>query len=179
MPAELKDTFRLLTRFGTRLRARHGQGTKHHIKFDDFNGSMFSNIKLPGDSVWTRVTPEMARRDLEASMSEENSANQKRLDANLIPGPRDRLSRPLPVIASGPPRATGVTSRPLSGQRPRWSAGCIVPEVAVLARLPPTSIALTHGVVHDPDTRPAQAETDVRRSEFWREIVLHKNGAAH
>ena len=32
---ELSDTFRLLSRFGTRLRARHGVGTKHHIKFDD------------------------------------------------------------------------------------------------------------------------------------------------
>ena len=68
IPAELKDTFRLLSRFGTRLRARHGEGTKRHIKFDDFTGSLFSNIKLPGDTNWTRVTAEMARSDLEASL---------------------------------------------------------------------------------------------------------------
>ena len=30
VPGELSDTFRLLSRFGTRLRARHGAGTKRH-----------------------------------------------------------------------------------------------------------------------------------------------------
>ena len=50
IPPELNDTFRLLTRFGARLRARHGTGTKKHIKFDDFNASLFVNVKLPGDT---------------------------------------------------------------------------------------------------------------------------------
>ena len=68
VPEELGDTLRLLARFGTRLRARHGAGTKRHIKFDDYNGSMFANVKLPGDATWTRVSPSMARDDLEASM---------------------------------------------------------------------------------------------------------------
>ena len=49
MPKELEDMFTMLNRFGTRLRARHGAGTKRHIKFDDFTGSLFTNIKLPGD----------------------------------------------------------------------------------------------------------------------------------
>ena len=40
---------RLLSRFGTRLQARHGAGTKRHVKFDDMDGSLFMNIKLPGD----------------------------------------------------------------------------------------------------------------------------------
>ena len=60
IPGELSDTFRLLSRFGARLRARHGAGTKRHIKFDDFRGSLYTNIKLPGDVGWTKVTPEMA-----------------------------------------------------------------------------------------------------------------------
>ena len=47
IPVELTDTFTLLSRFGTRLRARHGKGTKRHIKFDDFSASLFANIKLP------------------------------------------------------------------------------------------------------------------------------------
>ena len=34
LPDELKDTFCLLARFGTRLRARHGEGTKRHVKFE-------------------------------------------------------------------------------------------------------------------------------------------------
>ena len=61
VPPELGDTFWLLSCFGTRLRARHGTGTKRHIKFDDYNGSMFTNVKLPGDKSWTKITPEMAK----------------------------------------------------------------------------------------------------------------------
>lgn len=95
VPSELDETFRLLHRFGTRLRARHGAGTKRHIKFDDFGRSLYANIKLPGDSTWTRVTPTMAREDLGASLREENACTQKRLATKLIPGPRERLNRPM------------------------------------------------------------------------------------
>ena len=116
LPDELKDTFRLLARFGTRLRARHGEGTKRHVKFDDFAGSLFSNIKLPGDTKWTRVTPKMARADLDASLREENEANQKRLAAKLIPGPRERLQRP-PSGRTDP----GASQALQSGKRPRWA----------------------------------------------------------
>ena len=66
IPPELVDTFRLLSSFGTRLRARHGEGTKRHIKFDDYNASLYTIIKLPGDANWTRVSPSTARRDLDA-----------------------------------------------------------------------------------------------------------------
>ena len=70
IPDELADSFCLLSRFGTRLRARHGPGTKRHIKFDDYSGSLYSNVKLPGDESWTRVTVPMASDDLQASISE-------------------------------------------------------------------------------------------------------------
>ena len=128
IPEELKNTFRLLSRFGTRLRARHGEGTKRHVKFDDFCGSLYTNVKLPGDAKWTRVTPEMARNDLDASLREENEANQRRLAAKLIPGPRERLHRPAVEArteqAPRPSRTvvpeTGGGAGP-SGKRPRWS----------------------------------------------------------
>ena len=130
LPDELKDTFRLLSRFGTRLRARHGEGTKRHVKFDDFAGSLYSIIKLPGDEKWTRVTPEMARHDLEASLREEDAANQKRMAAKMIPGPRERLRRApmeasaqLPITAI-PTRALARSEPPITqcGKRPRWAA---------------------------------------------------------
>ena len=133
VPPELDDTFRLLHRFGTRLRARHGAGTKRHIKFDDFGGSLYANIKLPGDSSWTKVTPAMAREDLGASLREENAHTQKRLAAKLVPGPRERLGRPMLESRGGVP--TGMASTRTnpqdtadpspgqfpSGKRPRWS----------------------------------------------------------
>ena len=123
LPAELMDTFRLLARFGTRLRARHGEGTRRHIKFDDYAGSLYTNIKLPGDAAWTRITPDMAKEDLEASMREENAANQKRLATKLVPGPRERLRRPDPGVPPQPMRAAAVMPRTTapSGKRPRWS----------------------------------------------------------
>ena len=125
IPRELEDTFHLHSRFGTRLRARHGhmgQGTKRHIKYDDFTGSLFTNVKLPGDVSWTRVTPSMAREDLERSMNEENSQNQKRLAMKLLPGPHERLSWPMPVVAvTAGPSGIRLAGRATEGKRPRWS----------------------------------------------------------
>lgn len=118
IPPELMGTFRLLSRFGTWFRARHGEGTRRHIKFNDFTGSLFANVKLPGDAAWTRVTPGMTRDDLEKSMSEER--NQARLAPKLVLGPRERLAIPQAVVRqsggmrSGPP----MQSEP-AGKRPR------------------------------------------------------------
>ena len=41
IPEELMGQFRLLSRFGTQLQARHGVGTKRHVKFDDLDGSLY------------------------------------------------------------------------------------------------------------------------------------------
>ena len=128
IPPELRDTFRLLSRFGTRLRARHGEGTKRHVKFDDYEGTLYTNIKLPGDQSWTKVTADMARDDLEASLREENAVCKKRMATKLIPipGPRERLSRQSAGASGEPPRtARGPPPHALgtsSGQRPRWAA---------------------------------------------------------
>ena len=92
-PVELDDTFRLLSRFGTRLRARHGEGTKRHVKFDDHESSLIMNIKLPGDEQWSRVTPSMAREDLAKTTREEAATIMKRISSNA-PGPRQRLAAP-------------------------------------------------------------------------------------
>lgn len=128
LPPELRDTFRLLSRFGTRLRARHGEGTKRHVKFDDFEGSLYVNIKLPGDESWTRISPEMARLDLERSLKEENLKNQNRLAAKLLPGPRERLNLPMPLrlpnVEPGPaaPWPAARLTMGGEGKRPRWRA---------------------------------------------------------
>ena len=99
VPPSLMDTFRILSRFGRRLRARHGDGTKRHVKFDDHERTLFCNIKLPGDEAWTKVTAEMAKRDLEDSLRHENNTIQRRIAMPLssIPGPRARLTRPVSV----------------------------------------------------------------------------------
>ena len=139
IPHELDDMFRLLSRFGTRLRARHGAGTKRHIKFDDFAGSLYTNIKLPGDTSWTRVSPETAKEDLLASVREEALFTRKRLASKLVQGPRERLVRPLKGHNTGQARSIGqaLTSSAsavpstagLAGRRPRWSRPDQLPPV--------------------------------------------------
>ena len=102
VPAELDDTFCLLARFGTRLRARHGEGTKRHIKFDDHDASLFINVKLPGDDMWSRVSPAMAKADLEQTTREESARLMKRILAGNGQGPRQRLAAPGPTPGQKP-----------------------------------------------------------------------------
>ena len=99
IPPLLQDTFRLLSRFGAHLRARHGEGTRRHIRFDDVECSLVSNIKLPGDEKWSRVTPDMAKKDLEEMTRTESRDVLKRISAEKTsvppPGPRQRLAAPM------------------------------------------------------------------------------------
>ena len=101
VPPELDDTFKLLSRFGTRLRARHGEGTRRHIKFDDWEASMYMNIKLPGDEEWSRVTPEMALMDLGETARADSARVLKRIGVTAISGPRQRLAAPVIPSAAG------------------------------------------------------------------------------
>ena len=95
IPDELMDTFRLLARFGTRLRAKHGEGTKGHIKFDDHEAGLYMNIKLPGDETWSRVTPLMAKADMDWDARVEATRVLRRIAAKgAVSGPRERLAIP-------------------------------------------------------------------------------------
>ena len=127
VPQELMATFRLLSRFGARLRARHGEGTKRHIKYDDFNASLYAVIKLPGDDHWTRVSPETARCDLEASFRKEEESTQLRLAEKLLPDPRERLrraqARPQRMLGPPVPEPNDRHSEARPGQRPRLRWG--------------------------------------------------------
>ena len=116
-------------RYGNRLRARHG-GAKRHIRFDDYVGSLYTNVKLPGDINWTKVTRQMAKADLEVSKREEDTFNQKHLASKLVPGPRERLRRPAiksrEVWKSGGGGLGAAAGRPLvagpsDGKQPRWT----------------------------------------------------------
>ena len=83
IPKELDPTFKLILRFGTRLRARHGEGTKRHVRFDDFEASLYINVKLPGDTEWSRVSPALAKADLDQSSREETAGILKRLAVSV------------------------------------------------------------------------------------------------
>ena len=91
---------------------------KRHIKFDDYLGSLYANVKLPGDASWTRVSPEMARSDLEASVREEDANNKKRFAQKLLPGPRERLAIPMPTHSASDLRGVTVPAGPRSNAGP-------------------------------------------------------------
>ena len=108
IPPELDGTFKLLARFGTKMRARHGEGTRRHIKFDDDTASLYTNIKLPGDESWSKVTADMALKDMDNTARAESADIMTRLAAKdrrkTTTGPSQRLAAPVPPRpASGPP----------------------------------------------------------------------------
>ena len=51
IPAELGNNFKLLALLGTHFWTRHDEGTKRYVKFDDYDASLFINIKQ-----WPRQT---------------------------------------------------------------------------------------------------------------------------
>ena len=124
LPPELTDTFRLLSRFGTRLRARHGDGTKRHVKFDDMEASLFMNIKLPGDESWSRVSPHTAKADLHKATRSESADILRRIavPAATTSGPFGRLAAPIGGTLSTVQRPTNTANQTAGGVRVRaWA----------------------------------------------------------
>ena len=111
IPGDLLDIFRLLSRFGTRLRAKHGEGTKRHVKFDDVENSLYMNIKLPGDETWSKVTPQMAKADLDSTTRAESAKILRRIAMKEgTTGPRQRLMAPAATSSEGTPPTAPVNA---------------------------------------------------------------------
>ena len=66
---------------------------------------MFMNVKLPGDDDWSRVTPSMAKLDLDTTAREESTSIMKRISTNKVTGPRLGLATAAPT-----PMAVAQTS---------------------------------------------------------------------
>ena len=60
IPQYLLGVFNLLQDHGHELKRKFGEGFKRHVKFDDFNQSLFLEVKFPGNEKWHIVTPEIA-----------------------------------------------------------------------------------------------------------------------
>ena len=105
VPAHLRKDFRLLFKFGQTLRTRHGKGVRRHVKFDDSNGSLFLNVRLPGDDSWSRVSTELARRGLRTREAVNNRDLEARFD---LAGPD--VDRPRPASVSTMETAPSTSS---------------------------------------------------------------------
>ena len=60
IPGFLRSEEKILEEYGRRIRTKH-RGTKHHIKFDEGETTIFLNIRKAGERDWTRVYPDDAR----------------------------------------------------------------------------------------------------------------------
>lgn len=116
VPPRLQQSFRVLFKYGRSLRARHGVGTRRHIKFCDVEASLYLNVKLPGDEEWSRVSLQVAARGIKAKENANDDQLERRLDITgpLSNGPRRRATSttgpPPPTEASAWMRRGGSTS---------------------------------------------------------------------
>ena len=107
VPASLQQHFRVLFKYGQGLRARHGPGTRRHVKFCDLNRTLFLNVKLPGDDRWSKVSLDMARRGLQAKETLNDDQLERRLD---ITGPAREGPRQRAASLAGPPPPTQASA---------------------------------------------------------------------
>ena len=107
IPSRLQQGFRILFRYGQRLRARHGAGTRRHVKFCDLERSLYLNVKLPGDETWSRVSLEVAMRGIKARDNINDDQLERRLD---ITGPLKDAPRQRSSSLAGPPPPTEASA---------------------------------------------------------------------
>lgn len=100
IPANLRGIFRTLRRYGNQVRARHGPGTRSHIKFNDEDRTLFLNVRLPGDSSWSRIDTTFARRGLTVKDGEDARQLEARLDINGPLAPRPNRPRAASVAST-------------------------------------------------------------------------------
>ena len=120
VPRRLRPTFSTLYKFGQQLRARHGEGTRRHVKFDDDGRTLFLNVKLPGDTNWSKVSAEVVRRGLKAKQSVTDQELERRLD---LLGPASLVSRPRTTsLSSSAMDTSGSTAAQWTGRASTSSA---------------------------------------------------------
>ena len=107
VPPKLQQAFRVLFKYGSNLRARHGAGTRRHVKFCDVDHTLYLNVKLPGDENWSKVSLQVALRGMKARESINDDQLERRLD---ITGPYQDAQRPRASSAIGPPRPTEASA---------------------------------------------------------------------
>ena len=112
VPPKLQQPFRILFKYGQNLRARHGPGTRRHVKFSDHDRSLFLNAKLPGDETWSRISVDVATRGLRARDSISDSQLEKRMD---ITGPFQSIQRPKSTSGTSTAASTSAWARRATG----------------------------------------------------------------
>ena len=61
----LRGSYKILDEHGRATRELYGEGTKRNVCFDDRNGDLMMDLKLPSSSVWHNITIDQARKTKE------------------------------------------------------------------------------------------------------------------
>ena len=64
IPAHLMSSFKTLEQYGYELKNKHGNEIKKHIKFEDYDGTLFLQVKHRNDKDWLNFSVEQARSEL-------------------------------------------------------------------------------------------------------------------
>ena len=122
----LLPVFKLLNNHGFEIKNAHGKETRRYIKFDEENLSLFLEVRLPGQTKWTRIKPDQARSFLDEKdkieyttirkgLLRSSSSTSSLVNPNLIPiGSR---AGPSSGLSGAPPPSMPT----IDGRRPRWT----------------------------------------------------------
>ena len=116
IPRRLRGQFLTLRSYASQICARHGPGTRTHVKFEDFDRTLYLNARLPGDTTWTKVNHNFVRKGLD---ERENAASQQletRFDISGPPAPHPNRPRSLSTAGAGP-----VSSEAPSAHTSLWT----------------------------------------------------------
>ena len=61
IPPFLMPTFKMLSDHGHDIRNANGRETRRYVKFDEGAGSLYLEVKLPGQSKWIKIKPDQTR----------------------------------------------------------------------------------------------------------------------
>lgn len=106
VPGFLQSDFRTLFRYSQNLRARHGPGTRRHVKFNTHERLLYLNVRLLEDGRLSRVSLAMAGRGLQARDIADENTLERRLDKG---GPA-RFGRPRSASDNSAPSVPAPTT---------------------------------------------------------------------
>ena len=107
IPDHLNSLFKKLERHGHALRAKHGDGLKRHIKFDDDERSLFLGVRLPGEEKWTKLSAEFVRGIMKEEEHAECESRRHQFSARpQAQASREQIAGPGTSSRGGPPQST-------------------------------------------------------------------------
>ena len=62
VPDFLGAEWKMLDELGFQIKRDNGPGTRRYVKYDDYNYSLYLEVRLPGSTSWTKISPESATR---------------------------------------------------------------------------------------------------------------------